>query len=180
MSLRHALLGLLSDGEASGYDLAKRMDSSAGFAWSASHTQIYPELVRMADAGLVEVAAEGPRGRKEYRLTGEGLAELRRWLTDEPPDRNRRDESLLRVFFLGVLEPREAGRLLEEEGRQWAAMHERLVELDAAIPWDASPSDRFGRIALERGLRHSAAMAEWARWAAQHAATPAPRLRTSR
>ncbi|WP_279578861.1 PadR family transcriptional regulator [Fodinicola feengrottensis] len=60
MSLRHALLGLLHDGPASGYDLTKMFESRLErFAWHARHSQIYPELNKMAVDGLVEVIEEG-------------------------------------------------------------------------------------------------------------------------
>ncbi|MFD1050558.1 PadR family transcriptional regulator, partial [Kibdelosporangium lantanae] len=61
MSLRHAVLGLLSTGPASGYDLLKRFEISLANVWPATQSQLYSELNRMADADLVKVAAEGPR-----------------------------------------------------------------------------------------------------------------------
>ncbi|MFC7267315.1 PadR family transcriptional regulator, partial [Streptomyces lutosisoli] len=103
MSLRHALLGLLSERPASGYDLLKLFETSLATAWPATQSQIYTELTKLAGTGLINVAAEGPRGRKEYALTDEGLAELRHWLTETKPQRNTRSDILLRVFFLGVL-----------------------------------------------------------------------------
>jgi DNA-binding PadR family transcriptional regulator len=64
MSLRMALLGLLSvKGPASGYDLAKKFELSLNHVWQAGHTQIYPELVKMAADGLVDAGSEGARGR---------------------------------------------------------------------------------------------------------------------
>jgi len=49
MSLRHALLGLLADGPASGYDLMKVFDRSLAFVWPATQSQLYGELNRLAD-----------------------------------------------------------------------------------------------------------------------------------
>jgi len=108
MSLRHAVLGLLSSGPASGYDLLKRFEISLANVWPATQSQLYSELNRMADAALVKVAAEGPRGRKEYAITDAGMAELRHWMTEVEPDRPRRSDMLLRVFFLDLIPPAEA------------------------------------------------------------------------
>ena len=63
MSLRHALLGLLSVEPASGWDLLKRFEQSLAFVWPATQSQLYTELNRMTDAGLVEVGATGARNR---------------------------------------------------------------------------------------------------------------------
>ena len=79
MSLRHAVLGLLADRTASGYDLMKLFDVSLANVWPATQSQLYSELGKLAEAGLIDVSAEGPRGRKEYTITEKGRAELRRW-----------------------------------------------------------------------------------------------------
>src|SRR3982074_762326 len=78
-SLRHGLLGLLAEGPASGYDLARRFGEVLGSIWPAQHPKIYAELNRLAADGLVEVESEGPRRRKAYRITDAGLAEVKRW-----------------------------------------------------------------------------------------------------
>lgn len=166
MSLRHALLGLLSERPASGYDLLKRFDTSLATVWPATQSQIYTELTKLAAAGLIAVAAEGPRGRKEYVLTEDGLAELRHWLTETRPQRNTRSELLLRVFFLGVVEPGQARAYLAELTEMSEREHAELEELTRAIDWDDGDLSVYGRIALEYGLRFNAMRGEWARWAA--------------
>ncbi|WP_371677511.1 PadR family transcriptional regulator [Streptomyces sp. NBC_01276] len=166
MSLRHALLGLLSERPASGYDLLKRFETSLANVWPATQSQMYTELSKLAADGLITVSAEGPRGRKEYTLTDEGLTELRHWLTETRPQRNTRSDLLLRVFFLNVLPPERARGYLT-----WLAdMSERECEdlrrLEESIDWGDDPLSVHGRIALEYGLRLNAMRREWAEWAA--------------
>ncbi|MEJ2870094.1 PadR family transcriptional regulator [Actinomycetospora sp. OC33-EN08] len=166
MSLRHALLGLLSDAPASGYDLSRAFEGDLGrYAWHAGHTRIYPELVRMADEGLVAVESTGPRGRKSYALTGDGLAELRRWLLDPPEQGAVRNETVLRMFLVQALEPGDARRYLEGVAEYCEAEVARLrpvmAELDEQEGTDALP---FGRLAGEYGLRQYEAVAAWAAW----------------
>lgn len=165
MSLRHALLGLLADRPSSGYDLMKLFDTTLASVWKATQSQVYGELTRMTDAGLVEVAAEGPRGRKEYALLPEGRAELQRWLTTPAQPQPLRSEWMLRVFFLGFLPVEQAREQLagmaEAEARQ-------IVELEALLAsrdWTGDPLSVSGRLVLEYGLRGSAMKREWARWA---------------
>ncbi|MEU6666409.1 PadR family transcriptional regulator [Streptomyces sp. NPDC046727] len=167
MSLRHALLGLLSERRASGYDLLKTFETSLVNVWPATQSQIYTELTKLAGAGLITVAAEGPRGRKEYEITGEGMAELRHWLTEVAPQRNTRSDILLRVFFLGVLRPEQARGYLTELIEMSAESHERLRQLHDSIDWDDDSLSVYGRIALEYGLRFNAMRREWAEWAAE-------------
>lgn len=88
MSLRYALLALLTAGPATGYDAAKRFHASVGHVWHAPDSQIYPELKRMESDGLVESAEVrwGPRStKKSYSITGDGVAALRIWM-NEPLD----------------------------------------------------------------------------------------------
>ena len=115
MSLRHGLLGLLAERPGSGWDLLKRFESTLAFVWPATQSQLYTELNRMADDELVEVTATGARNRKEYAITAAGRDELRHWITDVTPERNRRNDAVLRVFFLWAVDPDEALAYLERE-----------------------------------------------------------------
>ncbi|MFF3863038.1 PadR family transcriptional regulator [Streptomyces sp. NPDC002209] len=166
MSLRHALLGLLSERPASGYDMLKSFDTALATVWPATQSQIYTELSRLADAGLISVAAEGPRGRKEYSLTDEGLAELRHWLTETKPQRNTRSDVLLRVFFLGVLTPEQARGYLTELMEMSEQGTAELRAVEASVDWGDDTLSVHGRIALEYGIRFNAMRREWAEWAA--------------
>ena len=69
MSLRHALLGVLTDEPRTGYGLLKHFEQSLAYAWPASHSQIYPELARLLDEGLIEQTGSGARGAKTYAAT---------------------------------------------------------------------------------------------------------------
>src|SRR6185436_989636 len=116
MSLRHAMLGLLAVEPGTGYDLTARFDKSISNAWHASHSQIYPELARLEDEGMVEVIAEGARKSKTWALTDAGRAELRRWLVEVQPSRQQRNESALRTFLApSLLEPADARIALERD-----------------------------------------------------------------
>jgi PadR family transcriptional regulator AphA len=170
MTLRHAVLGLLADRTASGYDLMKLFDTSLANVWPATQSQVYGELGKLAGSGLLEVSAEGPRGRKEYTITKQGLDELRSWLIDTEPDRTRRSETLLRVFFLGVLTPVESVTYLSVEAARAAGEHAELERLEAQVDWGDDPLSVYGRLALEYGLRLTAMQEEWAGWAREQVA----------
>ncbi|MFF5210827.1 PadR family transcriptional regulator [Streptosporangium sp. NPDC000396] len=165
MSLRHALLGLLAQGPASGYDLLKIFEISLANVWPATQSQVYAELTRLADAGLVTVASEGPRGRKEYAVSDAGLAELRHWVTEVPPTRVSRSDMLLRVFFLGQLDTDQARGYLRHLAEGAAERHEQLKQLIKVVTEGDDDLSVHGRLVLEWGLRLSTAQREWAEWA---------------
>jgi DNA-binding PadR family transcriptional regulator len=164
VSLRFAALGLLAQQPGSGYDLLRRFDTSMANVWPATQSQLYGELNKLAADGLIEVADIGPRGRKEYRVTDTGRAELVRWVTnpsDDPPVRNT---SLLRVFLLGEIPPEQAREHMVEVAAHADAGRARLLDLrDSLSPWGDSDAEFYGGAALEYGLRTAAMAGEWAR-----------------
>lgn len=165
MSLRHALLGLLVDQPASGYDLLKRFDGSLSAVWPATQSQVYTELTKLAGDELIRVWKAGPRGRKEYALTDAGLVELRRWLTETKPTRQRRNDVLLRVFFLGVLSREQGIDYLDGLAATASRELDGLHKLEEETDWDDSDLSVYGRISLEYGLRYTAMRRDWAAWA---------------
>jgi DNA-binding PadR family transcriptional regulator len=167
MSLKHAALGLLSAGPASGYDLLRSFQGSLANVWPATQSQLYAELGRLADAGLITVSAAGARGRKEYALTDAGLAELRHWLTEVPPSVHRRSDMLLRVFFLGLVEPDQADAYLRQRITASAEYHDELAKIADSIPETNAPMALYGRLAVTWGLRFTEMQREWAEWAVE-------------
>ncbi|HQR68639.1 MAG TPA: PadR family transcriptional regulator, partial [Thermoanaerobaculia bacterium] len=103
MSLHHLLLGLLSQGPASGWDLKSRIAEEPPLGWDAELAQIYPALARLRRGGFVTVRRRrSPKGppRKEYRISASGLKELRTWLAEPPSLPRERDAALARLAFL--------------------------------------------------------------------------------
>ena len=164
VSLRIAAMGLLAQEPGSGYDLLKHFEKSMANVWPATQSQLYGELNKLADAGLIEVSDIGPRGRKEYRITDAGRAELRRWVADNTDDPPFRSAGLLRVFLLGELPPGQARDHVQAIADRADAEMKRLEELRDSIEWGDDDASFYGYAALEHGLRSHAAEADWARW----------------
>jgi DNA-binding PadR family transcriptional regulator len=165
MSLRHAVLGLLDETPASGYDLLKRFEQAMGNVWHATQSQLYGELGKLEAAELIEVASEGPRGRKEYAITAAGRAELRRWLVDVKPAATPRNETLLRVYFLGAAGPERAREYLTWLGEVAREREKGLLELEESIDWGEGDAYLYGRLVLEWGKRFLAMQRDWSTWA---------------
>jgi DNA-binding PadR family transcriptional regulator len=151
MALRYALLGALADQPRTGYGLLKHFEQSLAYAWHASHSQIYPELARLLDEGLIEQTGSGARNSKTYALTPAGLAETRRWLRETSPDRRVRSDAALRTFFLWLLEPTEAAEQLEAERVYWRDAREEFLRIQRE-PTGHNKKARSFRIALEGAI----------------------------
>ena len=103
MSLRYALLALLSVEPMTGYDLSKRFESSVAYVWHAPDSQIYPELRRMEKDGLLagEEVPWGPKSKKtQYRITAEGTAAFREWMNTPLEYSRERDPVHLKAAYL--------------------------------------------------------------------------------
>ena len=101
MSLRYALLALLTAQPMTGYDLAKSFHSSVGHVWHAPDSQIYPELRRMEAEGLLtgESSPRGTRTKTEYAITEAGIAALRAWMAEPLAYAPERDPAHLRAAY---------------------------------------------------------------------------------
>ncbi|MGH8431161.1 MAG: PadR family transcriptional regulator, partial [Solimonas sp.] len=100
MALRHAVLAALLEGEASGYQLAKRFDVSVANFWSATPQQLYRELERLERAGLLRARVVEQRRRPNKRvftLTAAGHAELHAFTTQPARQAALRDDLLVKL-----------------------------------------------------------------------------------
>ena len=96
------ILGMIASGRRTGYDIKAFVDKTTRYFWAASYGQIYPELKRLEDQGLVRGRSEpsGGRARTVYELTEAGTAALRHWLeSDADTLYELRDEGMLKLFF---------------------------------------------------------------------------------
>lgn len=154
------ILGMLAVEPRSGYDIKQLVDKTTRFFWAASYGQIYPELKRLTERGLVAPDEEptGPRRRTVYRITPDGHEALAGWLREPEQTHELRDEGLLKVFFVGVLGRDEAIPVLEAKRDQHREVLASLREIEP----HANATDRFGPSAvLGYGLALNEFAIEW-------------------
>ena len=112
----YVILGILGLGPQSGYDIKQLADLSTRHFWATSYGQIYPELKRLSESGLIkaEDASRGTRQRTLYHLTAKGRQTLRTWVTNPAVMALEiRDEMLLKLFFADAMSRKETVRHLE-------------------------------------------------------------------
>src|SRR4051795_1441365 len=137
------ICGMIRLGRRTGYEIKQLVDVSTRFFWAASYGQIYPELKRLEEAGLVtgEDAPTGGRQRRAYSLTPAGEDALREWLvSDRDLVYEMRDEGLLRFFFADVMTPDEAVALLRRMRERPQAI---VASLEKIEPVAAQGPTRF-------------------------------------
>ena len=105
-SVGKVILGFLSREDLSGYDIKLRVDDSTRFFWAASYGQIYPELKRLEEEGLIKGTdtPQGGRARRVYQITEAGREVLTSWIMDTGSTVELRHEGLLKVFFADALD----------------------------------------------------------------------------
>ncbi|MEU9316719.1 PadR family transcriptional regulator [Streptomyces sp. NPDC048295] len=100
MALRHAALAALLEGELSGYQLAKAFDLGVANFWHAQPQQLYAELKRLEEDGLVEgreIVQESRPNKRLFRVTDAGLAELESFTAAVAKPSFIRDDLLVKV-----------------------------------------------------------------------------------
>jgi len=148
------VLGLLAEGDRSGYDLLKRAERSVAHMWAPAKSQLYAVLPRLVEAGLAgrrTVRQTGRPDKQVYRLTRAGRAAVRQWLETAPP--KSWDELLLKVFFAELCS-REA--LLRQLDAYADVQRGFLAEYEAI-----TPATRYGALTLEYGLELMPARLKW-------------------
>lgn len=141
MSLRSALLALISAGPLTGYDAAKQFRGSVGHLWHAPDSQIYPELRKMQTAGLLD-ATEVPWGKKlatktQYSITAAGREALAEWQQTPLKYAAERDQAhLLAAYFEWA--PDDSPRARLEEHIAHFMLEKLTAERQAAEIQDGS------------------------------------------
>jgi DNA-binding PadR family transcriptional regulator len=189
MSVRHALLALLSEGPKYGLQLREEFEARTGEVWPLNVGQVYTTLQRLERDGLVDSDDTGEDGpQRGYRITADGESELDSWLRT-PPDLTAppRDELVIKVLVAVRLPGVDVQDVIQVHRRylvqlmqQWTHLKEDEAEFDLnlALVVDA---ELFRLDALVRWLDAAGGRLKRAGDAPVSgqapAARPAPRLR---
>lgn len=171
MSLKHILLGLTQK-PISGYDVKKEFDKSLRNFWRAELSQIYPQLQKLEQQGLLtrrEVAsAKGPT-RVEYSCTDAGRDELKDWVANGPQVGTERITYLAQMYFLAELkDPEKAYRFIKQlqvYASAWLGTLQTIRKNWAAnnpdFPNGLPDSEFYPYLTLDFGIRRVGATVDW-------------------
>jgi DNA-binding PadR family transcriptional regulator len=174
MSVRHALLALLSEGPKYGLQLREEFEARTGEVWPLNVGQVYTTLQRLERDGLVESddddGQDGPQ--KGFRITAAGATELAGWLRT-PPDMSSppRDELVMKVLVALRVPGTDVRDVIQVHRRylvqlmqQWTRIKEsegesdlslalvvdaELFRLDAVVRWLDAADGRIKRAAAD-------------------------------
>jgi DNA-binding PadR family transcriptional regulator len=167
MSLSHAILAALNDCGCSGYDLAKRFNSSVGFFWNATSQQIYRELIKLEEQSQIDaqlVHQEHRPDKKIYTLTSKGEESLRTWIETPSKVSPLKDELLVKIFAGSIVSPQIIIAELQHHRVQHLASLHTYESIVAEYFADRSKFSDIGRyqyITLRQGIRLET---EWLAW----------------
>lgn len=167
--LSYGLLSLIAIAPCSGYDLTQRIQSF----WNANHSQIYPILAQLEEAGLVSyehVPQSDKPDKKIYSITEAGKQAVREWIVEPTDPPVTRDEFTLKFFSLWLTDRQGARMLVEEKMTQLGQKECRLLKHQEKMEsmglstdkHDDPSSPAFGpSIVIEKALAVQKAELEW-------------------
>ena len=167
------ILGMLRLGRRTGYEIKSLVDVSTRFFWAASYGQIYPELKRLEEQGLIrgEDDPRGGRSRTAYHLTPAGEEALRAWLTStDDLTFEVRDEGLLKFFFADALEPEEA----VVQVRAMRDHHQRVLDTLRTQEAASGKGGRFPYLTLRFGIGFHEWIVGWCDEMEEELSAPGP------
>jgi DNA-binding PadR family transcriptional regulator len=138
MSVRHALLALLTEGSKYGLQLRQEFEARTGDVWPLNVGQVYLTLQRLERDGLiVSVGEDRPGPQKAFRITPAGGEELAGWLRT-PPDvaSPPRDELVMKVLVALRLPGVDVADLLQAHRRRLVELMQRYTHVKAEAPAD--------------------------------------------
>lgn len=170
MTLRHAILGLLSKWDATGYDIKKEFDDFMSIFWHSHLSQIYPELNKLEAEELVTsrlVPQEGKPDRKVFSITNGGIDEITSWVGAPPDIPKIKDSFLMQVFFMDNI---SADDVIFQLKYYQGVRQKRLDEMKQTVQeaWESiverqimTPRLLMSSAVLRRGLEQEVQYIRW-------------------
>ncbi|WP_134324811.1 PadR family transcriptional regulator [Cumulibacter soli] len=168
MSLRFAILTALTEKSSTGIELARRFDRSIGYFWPATHQQIYRELDKLLDAGLIAVLdCPEPPGRgnpRTFAVLPAGTDELRDWSLQVMDAPKRRDPLMVQIRAASALGDVDIRPLLREHLQRHEARLAQYVDIERKQFADGlDPRSRMQLMVLRAGIATERMWVEWCR-----------------
>jgi DNA-binding PadR family transcriptional regulator len=163
---KYAVLGLLSMGPMSGYDIKKKVEATLRYFWNESYGQIYPILKRLVADGLATRSVEEQVGKPDryvYTLTNQGRQELQQWLSESAEPQVERVEILLKLSFGQQLSMPENIQHVQHFRESQQKLYQELQDLEKQMHLNHpdNPNLPYWLAAISYGLHTKIALIQW-------------------
>ena len=146
MDVKTLCLGLLSNGEACGYELKKTFESLFKHFFPAGYGSIYPALADLASTGLVEceeIPQSGKPDRKVYSITERGRESFQKSLKNTEPRHKLRSDFLAVVYFAELLDSKSVSTLLDNRIEAFEDAVDHIASIEIEMGSEASAGAKF-------------------------------------
>ncbi|KAB7667166.1 PadR family transcriptional regulator [Bacillus sp. B1-b2] len=169
MSLRYALLGIISKKPVSGYEVVKIFKEQIVYFWNSTHSQIYTELHKLEKENLLQyeliIQTTSPN-KKIYTITDLGKKELINWILDQPLKPAKiKDEFLIKATAFDILSVKEIIILLDEVIMREERIFNMTREWKENFTNEYSEQNLGAIITSEYGIRYAEMYLNWCKWA---------------
>lgn len=171
MSLKHGILGLLTYGSMTGYDVKKLFSESLNFFWNTQTSQIYRELDTIEKKEWVTseyIVQNDKPNKKVLTITDKGIKELTRWLDEYSVENSLkiRDEITMRVFFGANGNRDDLKKELIKYKKMNQEFSDRLKKSEELLDYREQLTGKSGQkiywlMALERGYYTATSNIKW-------------------
>jgi len=173
LSVRHALLALLSEGPKYGLKLQHEFEARTGEVWPLNVGQVYTTLQRLERDGLIasdDETSDGPQ--KGFAITEDGREELLAWLRPPVAEIPPRDELVIKILVAMQVPGIDVRDVIQAHRRRLVESMQRytrikaeagpgdvslalvvdaeLFRLEGVVRWLDAADSRIGQLASER------------------------------
>ena len=159
---RYAILGVLVEEPATGYEIKSLMGRSTIYFWRESDSTIYPMLKLLATEGKVqsEIAYVGKKRKEIFSITEAGRLEFKAWFESPTGDETPRNEFLLKLFF--ARDQKMMIRLFRERLEKVEKIHKEYKQIEERLEGIPNSSYKAFRLkALRYGISHLESEIRW-------------------
>jgi DNA-binding PadR family transcriptional regulator len=158
VSVRNALLALLTEGPKYGLQLRQEFEARTGEVWPLNVGQVYTTLQRLERDGLVVSDGDDDGAQKRYAITSAGDAELTSWLRTPSGDAQPpRDDLLIKVLVATQVPGIDVHEVIQVHRRHLVEVMQQYTTIKA----EASPDDVALALVVDAELFRVEAAVRW-------------------
>lgn len=159
-TVENIILGCLSFGPKSGYEIKKIINMSSSWFYNASYGSIYPILKKHEEKGLVvsEEVVDNGRYKRLYRLTDKGYKVFHAWMLQPPKLMTVKYEMAVKLMFFAKIAPEQRIKQIEEHIEQLVLFKQELEEIE---PFADQEGDAYQRLILDWGEKLYVFLIQW-------------------